>query len=119
VNDVAPKVDAEISSDGSGQGLLWVGLSHHHTTSLGCVLSFPDHGNDGTGRDEVDEFVVEWLVFQIDVMLLDMLFGSLHKLHGDELEAALFKSLNNVTDKSALDSVRLHHDESAVRVRHG
>ena len=43
----------------------------------------------------------------------------LHELHSDELEAALFESLDDVANESALDSVGLHHDESAVRVRHG
>ena len=35
------------------------------------------HGNDRPRRDEIDEFVVKGLVFQVDVMLLDMLPGSL------------------------------------------
>jgi len=51
-------------------------------------------------------------------MLLDVLFGSLHEFHGDELEASLFESLDNIADESALNAVGLHHDESAVGIRH-
>lgn len=119
MNDVATEVDAEIASDGSWQRLLGIGLSHHHATSLSRVLAFPNHGDDWSGRDEVDELVVEGLVFQVDVVFFDVLFRSLHEFHGDELEAALFESLDDVADESALDSVGFHHDESAVGVRHG
>ena len=52
-------------------------------------------------------------------MLFHVFFGRLHKLHGNEFESTLLESFDDVTDESALDSVRLHHDESAVRVRHG
>jgi len=93
-------------------------LAHHHTSGLGGVLALPNHGNDGAGGDEIDELVVKRLVLQVDVMLLNMLPRSLHKLHGDELEAPLFESLDDVADESTLDAVRLDHDESAVGVRH-
>jgi len=119
VNDVAPEIDAKVASDGSWQRLLRIRLSHHHATRLSRVLPLPYHGDDGTGRDKVDEFVVERFILQVDVVLLYVLFRSLHELHSDELEAALFESLDDVADESALDSVGLHHDESAVRVRHG
>jgi len=118
VNDVTAQVDAVITTDRAREGLLRVRLAHHHTSSLGGVLALPNHGNDGPRRDEIDEFVVKGLVFQVDVMLLDMLPGSLHELHGDELETSLFESLDDVADESALDAVRLDHDESAVGVRH-
>jgi len=118
VNDVTAQVDAVITTDRAREGLLRVRLAHHHTSSLGGVLALPNHGNDRPRRDEIDEFVVKGLVFQVDVMLLDMLPGSLHELHGDELEASLFESLDDVADESALDAIRLDHDESAVGVRH-
>jgi len=119
MDDVTSQVDAEIASDGSRQRLLRVRLSHHHTTSLCRILAFPNHGDYWAGRDEVDEFVVKWLVLQVDVVLFNVFFRSLHELHSNELEAALFESLDDVTNKPALNSVRLHHDKSAVGVRHG
>ena len=50
---------------------------------------------------------------EIDVVLLEMLFGSLHELHSDEFESSLLESFDDVTDESALNSIGLHHDESA------
>jgi len=118
VNDVATQVDAEITANRSWEGLLRISLTHHHSASFGGILAFPHHGNDGTRGDELDELVVKGLVFQVDIMLLDMLCRSLHEFHGDKLEASLLESFDDITDESALDSVRLHHDESAVGVRH-
>jgi len=118
VNDVATQVDAEITANRSWEGLLRISLTHHHSASFGGILAFPHHGNDGTRGDELDELVVKGLVFQVDIMLLDMLRRSLHEFHGDKLEASLLESFDDITDESALDSIRLHHDESAVGVRH-
>jgi len=73
VNDVATQIDAEVTTNGSWERLLRVGLAHHHTASLGGVLAFPNHGDNGSRRDEIDELVVEGLVLQVDVMLLNML----------------------------------------------
>ena len=58
--------------------------------------------------------MIQMPYLEINVVLLEMLFGSLHELHGNEFESTLFKSLDDVTDESALNSVRLHHDESAI-----
>jgi len=118
VDDVATEIDAIVAANGTRQRLLRIRLAHHHATSLGRVLAFPHHRNDWSRRDEVDEFVVKGLVLQIDVVLLDMFFRTLHKLHGDEFEASLFESLDDVADESSLDAVGFDHDEGAVRVRH-
>jgi len=119
VNDVASKIDAEVAADRTGKRLLRISLSHHLTTGQGSVLALPHHRNNRSGGDEVDQLGIKWLVLQVDVMLADVLFGSLHELHGDELEPSLFESLDDVANESTLDAVGLHHDESAVGVRHG
>jgi len=116
VDDVATEVEAEVTTDGTGQGSLRIGFSHHHSSSLSGVLALPNHRHDGARGHEVAKAIVERLVLEIDVMLLEMLFGSLHELHGDEFESSLLESLNDVTDETALNTVRLHHDESALRV---
>jgi len=118
VDDVSPQIHAEVPADGSRERLLRVRLTHHHAAGLCGVLAFPHHGNNGSGGDEIDEFVVERFVLQVDVVLLNVLSGSLHKFHSDELEPSLLKSLDDVTDESSLYSVGFHHDESAVGVRH-
>ena len=43
----------------------------------------------------------------------------MHELHGDKLEALLFKTLDDITDKSALDPIGLDHDEGPLLVGFG
>ena len=50
---------------------------------------------------------------EIDVMLFDVFFGGLHKLHGNEFEATLLEPLDDVPNESALDTIGLHHDEGS------
>jgi hypothetical protein len=42
---------------------------------------------------------------------LSLYFTYPHELHGDELEALSFEPLDDLADKSTLDSVGLDHDE--------
>jgi len=118
VDDVSSQIDAKVPANGSRERLLRVGFAHHHATGFGGVFALPHHRDDGSGGDEIDEFVVKRLVLQVDVVLLNVLSGSLHKFHSDELEPSLLESLDDVTDESSLYSVGFHHDESAVGVRH-
>jgi len=116
VDDVATEIEAKVTADGTGQGSLRIGFSHHHSASLGGILALPHHWHHGTRRHEFAKPIVERLVLEIDVMLLEMLFGALHKLHSNEFESTLLESLDDITHKTPLNTVRLHHDESALRV---
>ena len=40
----------------------------------------------------------------------------MHELHGYELEALLFKTLDDIADKSALDPIGFDHDEGPLLV---
>jgi hypothetical protein len=42
-----------------------------------------------------------------------------HELHGDQLEAFLLEALQDFTDESTLDAVRLDHDEGPLLVGFG
>jgi len=116
VDDVTTEIKAKVTADGTRKRSLRIGFTHHHSASLGCVFAFPNHRHNGTRGHEVAKSVVEGLVLEIDVVLLEMLFGSLHELHGDEFESSLLESFDDVTDESTLNSIGLHHDESAFRV---
>jgi len=116
MDDVTAQIKAKVTADGTGEGSLRVGFTHHHSAGFGGVLAFPNHRHHRTRGHEVAKSVVKGLVLEIDVVLLEMLFGSLHKLHGDEFESSLLESLDDVADESALNSIGLHHDESAFRV---
>jgi len=113
VDDVATEIDAEVTTDGAGKGSLRIRFAHHHSAGLGSVFSFPDHWDNWAGGHEVAETTVERLVLEIDVMLFDVFFGGLHKLHGNEFEATLLEPLDDVPNESALDTIGLHHDEGS------
>merc|ERR1711990_37016 len=78
----------------------------------------PDHRDDRTRRHEGYQSGVKRLVLEIDIVLLQMLFGTLHELHGNQFEAAPFEPFDYVAHESALHAIRFHHDKSPLRVRH-
>lgn len=76
VQDVAADLDAEVSADGSGQGIGGVGGSQHLAAGLDDVQALPDHGDDGSGAHVVDQSGEEGTGAQVSVMLLqELLLG--------------------------------------------
>jgi len=114
VADVTPDLNAVVTADGTGLGVLGVGLAKHDAASLDDASSLPHHGHDGSGSHVLDESREERLGGQVGVVLLQKLFISLHEFHGNELESLLLKSLDDFTNESTLDTVRLDHDEGPL-----
>jgi len=114
VADVTPDLNAVVAADGAGLGVLGVGLAKHHAASLDDASSLPDHGHDGSGSHVLDESGEEGLGGKVGVVLLQKLLISLHEFHGNELEPLLLKPLDDFTNESTLDTVRLDHDESPL-----
>lgn len=77
VADVAADLDAEVSADGSGKGVLGVGLAQHDATGLDGIESLPDHGADGTGGHVLDETGEERLAAQVGVVLPQVVLAGL------------------------------------------
>ena len=132
-------LDAEVTPDGAGFGVLGVGLSEHDAAGLDHVESLPDHGQDGARCHVLDESGEEGAGRQVGVVVLQVLLRGLkyskalapdvfshfrilirylHELHGDELESLLFEPLDDVTDEAAVDAVGLDHDEGPLGVGH-
>jgi hypothetical protein len=87
-------LDTEISTDGSGCGILWVGLAEHDTSGLDDVQAFPDHGHDGAAGHVLAEAGVERLARQVSVVLLQEILRSLQefrKLKNNKITAAKTK----------------------------
>lgn len=114
VADVAANIDAEISADGSGEGVGGVGGAEEGAASLDGALALPDHGADGAGAEVLAEALVEALLGEIGVVLLGLLEGGDEDLQADELVALLLEAADDITDETALDSVGLDSDESAL-----
>ena len=93
-------------------------LTKHDTTSLHCVQALPHHGADRAASHVGDKAAEESLAGEVGVVLLQVLHGCLHHLHGHQLETLLLKARNDLANKAALDAVRLDHDEGALLVAH-
>ena len=70
-------LDAEVSPDGAGLGVLGVGLSQHDAAGLDHVQSLPDHGQDGARCHVLDESGEEGAGRQVGVVVLQVLLRGL------------------------------------------
>ena len=129
-------MDGEVSPDGAGKGSSRVGLTKHYTTSLHCVQTLPNldvggfkdrlrcalqfarmllyHGADRAAGHVGDQTAEESLAGEVSVVLLQVLHGGLHHLHGDQLETLLLKARDNLSNQATLDAVGLDHDEGPL-----
>lgn len=118
VTNVATNFDTEISSNGTHRGVRWH-RSTKHFTSLGTgVLSFPDHGDNGSADHVFNETWKEFLGLQIFVMHFHVLLCRLGEFHRNELVTLLLKSLDNLTNETSLDAIRLdlRYDKRRIRI---
>merc|ERR1712241_1344307 len=73
----------------------------------------------GTTGHVLDKSGEEFLPTEVGVVLLQMFLASLHEFHGDQFEALLLETFDDITHESPLDAVGLDHDESSLAVRVG
>jgi signal peptidase I len=76
-------------------------------------------GRDRTGRDELDEAVVEVLPGVDGVVLLGHLARDGEKAQADDLEALALEAADDLADEAALHGVGLGEDESALHADAG
>ena len=70
-------LDAEVSPDGAGLGVLGVGLSEHDPAGGHHVEALPDHGQDGARRHVLDQTGEEGLRGEVGVVLLQVVLRRL------------------------------------------
>lgn len=115
VDDVAAYRDAEVTTDGTGSGIERVGSTDEATTLADHVLALPNHGDDGrSAGDVLDETTVEWLLGQVNVVLLGELLGGNDGLERHQLISPLLKARDDLSDDLARDTVRLDHDVGSL-----
>ena len=105
-----------------------VGSTEHDTTSLDGIQALPDHGNNGSRGHILDQTREKGLSLKISVICKDgdrllisksvaglgleltplkVLWGCMDKLKCDQLEAALFKPADDLSEEGALNAIRL------------
>merc|ERR1719312_448985 len=112
--DVAANLYAVISSDCSRLAGCRVSLSKHHPASLDSTLPFPCHCHHWTRVHVGHKSWEKRSSCQIGIVFPEMSLARSHHPDSNQLEAFLLKPLDNLTNKSPLDSIRLDHDESSL-----
>mmetsp|Transcript_5866 Transcript_5866/g.13914 ORF Transcript_5866/g.13914 Transcript_5866/m.13914 type:complete len:210 (-) Transcript_5866:29-658(-) len=114
VADVAANLNAEVSTDGSHGGVRGHGGTKHFASFNAGSLSFPDHSTDWSRGHVSNKSREELLCLKVFVVGFHVFLGTLGELHGNKLESLLFKALDDFSDKSTLDAIRLDHDVSSL-----
>ena len=110
VADVSTDINAVVSSDGSWFGIEWLGGTEHFSSGKDGIITFPNHAADWSGGSVLNESVEEFLGGKISVVLLEFFLSWLGEFHGNELEPFGFKSRDDGTDESSLDTIWFDHD---------
>jgi len=118
VADVTADSESVIATDRTDWRLQGVGSTKHSTASLDSIQTLPNHGYNGSRCHVLDETREEGFSFQVSIMLLEVLWSCLNELERDQLEAALFKSTDDLSDEGTMDTIRLDHDVGAFLDRH-
>ncbi len=120
-------------TDGRSQG---VGGTKHSTASLDGIETLEDNSNNGTRSHVLDQTREERLVGKISIVyqdasiscdnqsrsgklltLLEVFFGGLDNFKSEDLISALFEPSNDLSDKSALDTVGLQRPQCQSQLR--
>mmetsp|Transcript_12186 Transcript_12186/g.24609 ORF Transcript_12186/g.24609 Transcript_12186/m.24609 type:complete len:261 (-) Transcript_12186:53-835(-) len=114
--DVTSDFDAEVSTDGSREGLGGGGGAKHLASSGDDVLSLPHHRTDWTGREIGSDVLEERLGLKVVVVTLGLGLSGTEQFHANELEALLFETADDLSDVLSLHSIRLDGDEGPFHV---
>lgn len=87
VADVATNVNAEVTADGAGEGVLGVGGTEESAAASDGAEALPAHGDDRARGEVVNETLEEGLGLEVGVVAGGLLLRRLEHLHADELEA--------------------------------
>ena len=108
--DVAADVNAEVAADRARSRGERVRGTEKSTALLDNVLALPNHSDYWTRGHVLDQAGEEGLALEVLVVLFEVVLTGLDQLHGHKLIATILKTLDDLTDQTALDAVRLDHD---------
>jgi len=102
VADVAANVDGVVTADGTWCGGKRVGGTEEGTSGLDGITTFPDHSADGSAAHVLDESREEWLLSEILIMLLEVLFAGGQELDSSKLVPTGLESRDDGSNKTTL-----------------
>src|SRR5579883_335630 len=111
MNDIVADLQSVIAADSAGNGLGGVCRAHRcaHDANGLWALDHPHH--DWAGRDMLHQAIKERLAFVNAVMPLGQLWRNMHELEADQLQPALLKPCNHLSDQAALDPLGLDDNQ--------
>ena len=95
---------------------LWICGTEHSSALLHRVQSLPHHRHHRSRSHVANKLAEEPLLRQVGVVFPQQRVVSLHKLSGQQLEAARFESVHDGAHKTAVHGVRLQHDEGSFAI---
>lgn len=75
------------------------------------VLAFPDHGEDGSGREVLHQSREEGTSLEVIIMLSSEGFSWDNNTNSNKLVSLTFETLDDLTDESTMNTVRLDGNE--------
>lgn len=114
--DVHANLESVVTPDGARSRGERVGSTKHNSASLDGVKTLPDHADNRTGHHVLDEAREEGLRGEVRVVLLEVLLGRSVELEGNELEASLLESADDLADEASLDAIRPGRPKSISHV---
>lgn len=114
MDDVPTNIDAEITAYCARSGLGRLRDAHHGARYAHHIGAFPDHSADGAAGQELAEASKEGSGGVFLIMLFNKVLRGYKELHGNKFEAPTLEAGDDLTDKTALDAIRFHHEESTL-----
>ena|SRR6056300_474883 len=106
VNDVATDFDSQVTTNRTRRRFERVRRTDQQTRALHHARAFPDHRDDRTRANVVDQVAEERLGAQVAVVLLGDRLRALVRLQSLENHTLLFESGDDLTDVAALHAIR-------------
>ena len=113
VADVASNVEAKVTTNGTGGTFEGHGFTQHDAAGLDGIKAFPHHAADGSRGHVFNESREKFLGFEVGVVIFQTFFGRGLQFKGLQFETTLFEALDDLANKTTLDTVGFDHDVGA------
>ena len=116
MNHVLANFKGEVTADGAGRCLKWVGCSNELPGGNDCLVSFKYQRHKRAGGNELNELTEEGLVLMLFVVLAGRVGVKRALLESSNAEALALEASEDFSGEAACESVWLYKDESALHV---
>lgn len=116
MTNVSAYINAEVTSDGTGLRVEWLGCTKHLSSGGNGVITFPNHCAYWARVHVLNETWEECFLRKIGVVFFKVFLAWSSYLHGHTLEALLLEAGQDLAHQTTLHTVWLDHDEGSLFV---